>query len=100
MENLTKDWMGGSYHVLRSKSVVFGGEPLISIGCKYNMRKVISFIVVEVSGSTKSCLPYLFKYPEQFSILPFALLLVPLSCISSLGLLMRLNTTTNQGSMI
>ena len=31
---------------------------------------------------------------------PFALLILPLSCISSLGLLMRLTPTTNQGRMI
>ena len=30
----------------------------------------------------------------------FSLLLVPLACISSLDILMRLNPTTNQGSLI
>ena len=100
IENLTKDWTGGSYHVLMNKSVVPGGRPLIANGYKYNVRKVVSFIVIEVSGNTKSGLPYLSKDPDQFSIFPFVLLLVPLSCISSLGLLMRLNPTTNQGNLI
>ena len=36
----------------------------------------------------------------SFIMLPFALLFVPLSCISSLDLLMRLTPTTNQGSLI
>ena len=32
IEGLTKDWPGGSYIVFRSKSMVTGGKPLISIG--------------------------------------------------------------------
>ena len=46
-ENLTKDWPGGSYLMLRSKPMVPGERPLISIGYKYNARKVLSFIVTE-----------------------------------------------------
>ena len=53
-ENLTKDWTGGYYHVLRSKSVVPRGGPLIAIGYKYNVRKIIYFIVIEVAGRKKS----------------------------------------------
>ena len=100
IENLTKDCTGGSYHVLRSNSVVPEGGPLIAIGYKYNMRKVIYFIVIEVAGNTKSGLPYLSKYPYQFYIFSFVLLLSPLSCISSLVLLMRFNPTTTQDSLI
>ena len=54
--------------MLMSKSVVSGGRPLIANGYKYNVRKVVSFIVIEVSGNTKSGLPYLSKDPDQFSI--------------------------------
>ena len=54
IENLTKDWTGGYYHVLRSKSVVPRGGPLIAIGYKYNVRKIIYFIVIEVAGRKKS----------------------------------------------
>ena len=40
-ENITKDWPGGSYLVLRIKYIVPGVRPLIAVGYKYNMRKVI-----------------------------------------------------------
>ena len=67
IEKLTKDWPGGSYLVLRSKSMVPGGRPLIDIGYKYNARKVLSFIVTDNAGSTKTGIPYLSKYPDQFT---------------------------------
>ena len=44
-----------------------GGRTLIAIGYKYNMRKVLSFIVTEDVWSTKAGIPYLSKYPEPFS---------------------------------
>ena len=59
IEKLTKDWPGGSYLVLRSKPMVPGGQPLIAIGHKYNARKVLSFIVTDNAGSTKTGIPYL-----------------------------------------
>ena len=43
IEKLTKYWTGGSYLVLRSKPMVPGGRPHISIGYNYNAQKVISF---------------------------------------------------------
>ena len=79
IEKLTKNWPGGPYLVLRSKPMVPRGRPLISIGYKYNARKVLSFIVTENVGSTKTGIPYLSKYPDQFtnvSIRPVALPLV------------------------
>ena len=60
IENITKAWTGGSYLVLRSKPMVPGGRPSISIGCKYNTRKVIPFFT-EDTGITKACIPYLSK---------------------------------------
>ena len=47
--------------------MVPGCKPLIDIGCKYNAQKVIIFIVPENVGSTYIGLPYLSKYPGQFS---------------------------------
>ena len=47
IKNSTKDWSGDSYLVLKRKSVVPGYRPLISIGYKYNMCKVIYFITTE-----------------------------------------------------
>ena len=75
IENLTKDWPGGSYLVLRSKPMVPGGRPLIDMGYKYNTRKVLTFIVTDNAGSTNTGIPYLSKYPDQFtnvSICPVA----------------------------
>ena len=42
--NLTNYLTGGSYLFWGSKPMVPGGRPLISIGYKYNARKVLSFI--------------------------------------------------------
>ena len=44
IENLTKDFPGGSYLVLERKSVVSGDRMLISIGYNYNTWKVLSLI--------------------------------------------------------
>ena len=77
-----------------------GDRPLIAIGYKYNARKVLYFIVTENSGSTKTGIPYLSKYPDQFTnvvICPVACLLVMSKCFL---LLMRLTTTTNQDILI
>ena len=47
--------------------MVPGDRPLISTGYKYNVHKVISFIVTDNTGSTKTGIPYLYKYPDQFT---------------------------------
>ena len=44
-----------------------GGRPIIYIGYKYNTWKVISFIVTYNTGITQADIPYLSKYPDQFS---------------------------------
>ena len=67
IEKLTKDCPGGSYFALRSKPMVPGDWPLIAIGYKYNARKVLSFIVTYNAGSTKTGIPYLSNYPDQFT---------------------------------
>ena len=67
IEKLTKYWPGGSYLVLRSKTMVPKDRPLISIGYKYNARKVISFIVTDNEVITKTGITYLYKYPDQFT---------------------------------
>ena len=41
-------------------------RPLISIGYKYNMCKVL-FFFKDNTGSTQTGLPYLYKYPDQFT---------------------------------
>ena len=55
--------------------MVPGDRPLIAIGYKYNDRKVLYFIVMYNTGSTRTGIPYLSNYPEQFTnvaILPVA----------------------------
>ena len=56
-----------------------GDRPLISIGYNYNAQKVLSLIVTDNAGSTKTGITYLSKYPDQFtnvSICPVARTLV------------------------
>ena len=47
--------------------MVPGERSLIAIGYKYNTRKVLSFIVIDNAGSTKTGIPYLSKYTDQFT---------------------------------
>ena len=47
--------------------MVPGGRPLIGIGYNYNTRKVLSLIVAYNLGSTQTGIPYLSKYPGQFT---------------------------------
>ena len=49
------------------KPMVPWGRPLIAVGYKYNVREFLSFIVTENAGITKAGLPYLSKYPDQFT---------------------------------
>ena len=46
--------------------MVPGDRPLITIGCKYNTRKVISFIFTSDAGTTTSGIPYLSNYHGPF----------------------------------
>ena len=47
--------------------MVPSGRPLIDVGYKYNSRKVLYFIVTDNAGITKTGIPYLSKYPDQFT---------------------------------
>ena len=47
--------------------MVPGDRSLIAIGYKYNVWKVIYFIAIDNAGSTKTGIPYLSKYPDQFT---------------------------------
>ena len=96
IEKLTKDWPGGSYLVLRSKPMVPGDMLIISIGYNYNAQKVIYFIVTDNSGSTKTGIPYLSKYYDQFTNVAIRPVTRPLIMSKLNLLLMRLTTTTNQ----
>ena len=47
IKNLTKEYPGSSYLVMWRNPMVPRGRPKIDIGCKYNARKVLYFIVTE-----------------------------------------------------
>ena len=77
-----------------------GGRPLIAIGYKYNARKVLSFIVTDNSGSTKTGIPYLSKYPDQFTNVSICPVARPVVMSNVFLLLMRLTHTTSQDNLI
>ena len=58
---MAKDWSGGSYLVPKRNYTVPGERPIIDIGYKYNMHKVLSFIITEDAGITKAGIPCLSK---------------------------------------
>ena len=60
----------------RRKSTAPGDRPIIAIGYKYNMCKVISFIATEYACSTKDGIPNLSKKPNRFSNVS----ILPVSC--------------------
>ena len=67
IEVLTKDYPGGSYIVLRINPMVPGERRLLAICYKYTDRKVLSFVATAGAGSTTLGIPYLLKYPDQFT---------------------------------
>ena len=67
IENITKDWPGVSYLVLKRSFTVPGNRPIIAIGSKYNSQKLIYFIDAYGAWSTKAVISHLYKYPELFS---------------------------------
>ena len=66
IENLKKCCKGGSYLVFGIKTMVRKVSPLIAIGYKYNVWKVLYFNVTENAGSIQAGTPYLHEYPNQF----------------------------------
>ena len=47
--------------------MVPGDRPLITISYNYNAQKVLSLIVTDNAGSTKTGITYLSNYPDQFT---------------------------------
>ena len=93
MKKLKNYWPGGYYLMLKGKSAVPGYMPLITIGYKYNVRKVLYFISTKDKGTTKASIIYLWKYPESCSTFNSSLFLVSLSCLSYFDVLLRFHTT-------
>ena len=74
--------------------------PLISIGYKYNARKVLYFIVIEKSWNTQADTPNLFKYPDQFTNVSICLVAQPLDMYKLFGLVNEVDPPPNQVSLI
>ena len=62
-----KDWPGGSYLILKITPRFPGERPLVTIGYKYNSRKVLGFIATEEGGSTEPGDPYSSRFPGIYS---------------------------------
>ena len=58
--------------------MVPGDRPLISIGCKYNAQKVLSFIVTKPQGAQRLVFPIYLSILTNSLMLPSALLFIPL----------------------
>ena len=86
--------------MLSSKPMIPGDRPLIAIGYKYNARKVPYFIVTDNTGCTKTDIPYLSKYPDQFTNVAIRPVALPLVMPFFSLLRMRLTPTKNQDNMI
>ena len=65
-ESITKDCTGGSCLMLSIITTVTRSRSIISIGYKYIVRKVLSFIVTDNTGIKQVGLTYLSKYLDQF----------------------------------
>ena len=86
--------------MLRRKPMVPRGSPIITIGYKYSAWKVLFLIVTENAGITKAGLNCLSQYPDQFSNVANIPAAFTQSMYKFLGVLMRLTSTTNKGSLI
>ena len=80
--------------------MVPGDRPLIAISYNYNARKVLSFIVTDNAGSTKTDIPYLSNYTDQFTNAAIRSVACTFVMSKQIILLMRLNPKTNRESLI
>ena len=64
LEMLMKDWLGGSYLVLKITPRVPGDRPLMYIGYKYNSKKVLVFIANKGYRSTEPSDSCLSSFPD------------------------------------
>ena len=79
LEKLMKDFPVGSYIFMKSTPIFTGGRPLLSIGYKYNSRKVLGFIATEGAGVLNQVIPIYLVYLIFILMFLFALLFV-LAC--------------------
>ena len=86
--------------MLRSKPMVAGDRPLFAIGYKYNARMFLSFIVTDNARRKNTGIPYLSKYPDQYTNVAIRPVFRPLDMSKIFLLLMSLTPTTNQDNLI
>ena len=72
-----KDWLGGSYLVLKSTPRVTCDIPLMAIGYKYNYRKILWYISNRGSGSTEPDYPYVSHFRDIYSNIVFRPIVSP-----------------------
>ena len=64
IEKITKYWTGGYYLLFRINPMVPRVRPLMAIVYKYNVQKVLSFIVTDDKGIKNPGLTHLSQYHE------------------------------------
>ena len=67
LEKLMRNWLGGSYLVMKGTPIFPGARTLMDIVYKYNSSKVLVFIATEGDGSTEPGDTYLAYVPDIFS---------------------------------
>ena len=65
LEEKMKGFPGGTWIVMEGFAES-EGVPLVCIGYKYNVKKVLVFISTKGAGSTQPGQPYLAKFPDKF----------------------------------
>ena len=66
-EKLIMFWPKMSHLVMKSALIVPRDKPLLTIGYTYISKKVLRIISTEGAGSTEPDVPYLSRYPENYS---------------------------------
>ena len=67
INNMKKDWTGGSRLLLKILYMIPEDRPLVAIGYRYDTQKFLSFINAEYEGSTKAGITYLSNHPYLFA---------------------------------
>ena len=74
LEQLMRDWNGGSYLVMKTTPIVPIGRLLMDIGLKYNSSRVLKCIATWGAGITEPGDPYLISLPDIYSNVSVCLL--------------------------
>ena len=55
--------------IMKSAPTFPGDKPPMAIGYKYRYHKVLGFIATEGARSSEPGVPYLYRFPENYSII-------------------------------